>query len=185
MKRKSKLVRAFGKMLASIVGAAQYRAYVESYLKAPNNCTFRRPISTFVRFKPTENLFPDSRLDFRRRLPQILPGMRLLCKFVPNSDQFWIGAMFAAKNTNLFQPLGKLLAWVRGRRRGVGEAPSGNAPYARSGPAHRQDGLWCRLELLWLLWWRCYGYVATYRRGWCKGIEKPTAATIEAACSPT
>jgi len=31
MKRKSKLVRAFGKMIASIVGAAQYRAYVESY----------------------------------------------------------------------------------------------------------------------------------------------------------
>ena len=29
MKRKSKLVRAFGKMLASIVGAAQYRAYAE------------------------------------------------------------------------------------------------------------------------------------------------------------
>jgi len=32
MKRKSKLVRALGKMIASIVGAAQYRAYVESCL---------------------------------------------------------------------------------------------------------------------------------------------------------
>jgi len=52
------------------------------------NCTFERPISTLVGFELPENRLSDRRLDFRKRLPQILPGMRLLFKFVPNSDQF-------------------------------------------------------------------------------------------------
>jgi hypothetical protein len=64
------------------------RAGVESYQIAQDNCTFERPISTLVGFAPPENRLSDRRLDLRKRLPQILPGMRLLFKFVPNSDRF-------------------------------------------------------------------------------------------------
>jgi hypothetical protein len=66
------------------------RACIESYLKAQNTCTFRKPISTFVRLKPAENLFRDSRLDLRRRLPQILPGVSLPSKLVPYIDHLLV-----------------------------------------------------------------------------------------------